>query len=143
MVGRPMCAKHVREKQKYDNPLSYWFSVLRQNANHRKVEFLLTLEEFTLFCQRTNYLEKKGKKSGSYSIDRIKSHIGYRLENLQVLTLSQNSKKKWIDLKIQFGRYPTDEEISKFIKDSKLPENPNPELTTKQEINPLEDEIPF
>lgn len=139
-----MCYKHKREKQKLENPLSYWYDVLRQNARSRGIDFNLPKSDFKIFCDRTNYLEKKGKNAGGYSIDRIKSHIGYQLDNLQVLTLSQNSRKRWIDLKIQFGRYPTDEELAEFIEASKLPENPEPQINIIRAIHEEEqDEIAF
>ena len=139
-----LCFKHKREKQKIENPLRYWFDILRQNAKRREIDFGLTIEEFKLFCDRTNYLEKKGQDAGSYTIDRIKNSIGYYLDNLQVLTLSQNSRKRFIDLKIRFGRYPTEEELAEFIEASRLPENPEPQIETREETEPEdEDIIPF
>jgi len=116
------CYKHHRQHQKFNNPLRYWFDVLRQNARSRKKEFNLTIEEFKLFCDKTNYLKLKGKNSGSYTIDRINNNKGYTIDNMQVLTLSQNSRKYWIDLKIQFGGYPTEEQLQEFYKHEKYKE---------------------
>lgn len=115
--GYVICFKHKREKQKLENPFRYWYDVLRQNARYRKVEFTLTIEEFRKFCAKTNYLELKGKNAGSYSIDRKDNKKGYSYGNIQILTLSQNSRKRWIDMKIQFGGYPTEEELKELYGD--------------------------
>lgn len=108
------CYKHHRQHQKFNNPLRYWFDVLRQNARSRKKEFNLTIKEFEIFCNQTGYLELKSKNAGGASIDRIDNEKGYSLDNIQMLTLSQNSRKQWIDLKLQFGYYPTPEELEEL-----------------------------
>jgi hypothetical protein len=53
----------------------------------------LTFEQFKVFAIQTDYLRGKGKTVNSYSIDRIKNEEGYSIGNIQVLTLSENSKK--------------------------------------------------
>ena len=115
--GYVICFKHKREKQKLENPSRYWFDVLRQNARRRQKEFSLTIEEFRKFCAETNYLELKGRSAGMYTIDRKDNKKGYEYGNLQILTVSQNSRKQWIDLKIQYGGYPTEEELKELYGD--------------------------
>lgn len=115
------CYKHHRQHQKINNPLRYWFDVLRQNARRRNIFFGLVIGEFKEFCEETHYLELKGKSAGDCTIDRIRNELGYVKGNLQILTLSQNSRKYWIDLKLRFGYYPTDEELKEFYG-GKLPE---------------------
>jgi len=75
------------------NPLGYTYSRLKQNAKRRRKTFTLTLEQFGQFCTETNYLELKGKQGSNLSIDRINNGKGYEVGNLQVLTLSANSRK--------------------------------------------------
>jgi hypothetical protein len=70
------------------------FQNLRTNAKRRGKLFAITFEEFAIFCQRTQYLTNKGKRKDSFSIDRKQNHLGYTLDNIQVLTLSQNTIKK-------------------------------------------------
>jgi len=119
------CYKHHREHQKYNNPLRYWFDVLRQNAKRRNKEFSLNIDEFRDFCERTKYLENKGRSPSSYSIDRINNELGYSKDNIQVCSFGGNSRKYWIDLKIQFGYYPTDDELKEWA-DSAKTENSEP-----------------
>ena len=133
------CYKHFRENQKYENPLRYWFDVLRQNARYRKKEFNLTIDEFRIFCEKTDYLQLKGRGGGNITIDRKDNRKGYSFDNIQVLTLSQNSRKRWIDMKLQFGYYPTNEELIELYG-GELPDYSEP-------INPSEnfedEEFPF
>jgi hypothetical protein len=93
------CSKHRKRWQKETNPESYFFNLLKSNAKRRQKDFQLTLEEFKQFCLETNYLELKGKTAKSASIDRIRSHEGYHINNIQVLSLSNNSKKMHDDKK--------------------------------------------
>jgi len=75
------------------NPLGYTYSLLKQNAKRRRKRFVLTIEQFKAFCDEHNYLALKGKTATSLSIDCIINEIGYEHGNLQVLTLSANSRK--------------------------------------------------
>jgi len=93
------CSKHRKRVLRETNPTSYFYNLLKSNARRRKKEFTLTLEQFADFCQRTDYLALKGKKGKSASIDRIRPNEGYHAGNIQVLTLSENSKKLHQDKK--------------------------------------------
>jgi hypothetical protein len=93
------CCKHRRRYQKENNPIAYTYDMLKQNAKTRNKVFTLTLEQFKKFCTDTNYIELKGKTGGSASIDRKDPNKGYEFGNLQVLTLSANTSKRWEDAK--------------------------------------------
>jgi hypothetical protein len=92
---RTFCWKCVARKAKENNPAGYYYNKLRWNAKHRGIKFELTLNEFKQFCAETNYLELKGRAPKDMTIDRIKSdpNIGYRLDNIQVMSKSENSSK--------------------------------------------------
>lgn len=138
------CCKHRREYQKLNNPLRYWFDVLRQNAKRRKKDFTLTIEEFKIFCDNTGYLELKGKNAGGYTIDRRKDSIGYTFENIFVLTNSQNSRKRFIDLKLKFGYYPTDEELEALYGGKNyFEEHIKPDYDTQEQKEQDPEEVPF
>lgn len=66
---------------------------LKYHAIERKKEFSLTFEQFEQFCIKTNYLNKKGIKKNSYHIDRIDESKGYHIDNIQLLTNSDNIRK--------------------------------------------------
>lgn len=135
-----LCFKHRRIKTKLENPLRYWFDVVRQNARSRTIEFLLTIEEFKLFCEKTGYLELKGRGADNLSIDRKDCRKGYTYDNIQLLTLAQNSRKRWIDLKIMLGGYPTPEELKELYGDfNPLEYHEKP----KEEPEQDGDEMPF
>jgi hypothetical protein len=91
------CAKHRHRFRKENDPLKYAYRILQSNAKRRGKEFNLTFQEFQTFCLVSGYLEGKGKCALSYSIDRIDPAVGYEIDNLQVLTLSENTKKMHAD----------------------------------------------
>ncbi len=87
------CPKHRKRYQKEKDPVLYTYGFLKQNAKRRKKPFPLTIEEFRQFCRETNYIELKGRLKKSATIDRIDSKKGYSIDNIQILSLSQNSSK--------------------------------------------------
>lgn len=87
------CPKHKHRFNKANNPLGYVYSMLKSNAKRRGKQFDLTLEQFKTFCAETDYLKKRGKTGKSASIDRIDNTKGYSLDNIQVLSLGDNSRK--------------------------------------------------
>ena len=84
--------KSMRE-WRANNPVKAAFSHLRQNAKARRKEFLLTFEQFTEFCERTNYIKRRGRKARRAHIDRIDHRLGYAIDNIQILSCSKNSIK--------------------------------------------------
>ena len=91
--GRKLCWTCKSRKAKEQNPLGYWFNVLRCNARRRNKEFTLTLNDFKEFCHKTGYDKLKGKKANCLSIDRIKEYEGYTKNNIRAITVSDNSKR--------------------------------------------------
>jgi hypothetical protein len=88
-----ICNKcHMRQYKKR-HPINYYYNVLRNNAKRRGKEFELTLDDFKKFCKETNYIELKGKEKNSATIDRINHKKGYTIDNIRILSLSDNSKK--------------------------------------------------
>lgn len=90
-------------RERYPMKNAYWN--LKSNAKRRGKIFELTFEEFQQFCYETDYLQGRGKKKTSYSIDRIDNNKGYILSNIRVMTLSDNARKgkKHLDYDWQTG----------------------------------------
>lgn len=91
------CYSCKQRKYKERHPFRYEYNVLKQNAKRRGHFFGLTFQEFKKFCLETSYLEKKGRTKRKFSIDRINVRSGYVLENIQLITVSANSKKMYLD----------------------------------------------
>lgn len=89
------CSTCTSRESRAKNPYNYAYSNLKHRAKERDVFFDLTLEEFTQFCVKTEYLTKKGRKIGGYNVDRIVEgkFPGYTLTNLQILDKQKNIKK--------------------------------------------------
>lgn len=91
------CSTHTHRYQKYKNPYKYTFNQKKNRAKERGIEWKLTLQEFIDFCEEHNYMETKGRRATSASIDRIDPNKGYEKGNLQILSLSANTKKMHVD----------------------------------------------
>ena len=88
--GKSLCWRHTKIRHKHNNPIAYTFDALNNNAKRRGKEFTLTLEEFSQFCEETNYIELKGRSKRKMSIDRIDSSKGYSRDNIRILRFDQN-----------------------------------------------------
>lgn len=88
-----ICDKHRMQKHKEGKPISYTYQLLKTNAKRRGKVFELTLKEFTKFCEETNYIELKGRRSDKMSIDRKDSSKGYTYDNIQIMNYGENSAK--------------------------------------------------
>ncbi len=101
------CTKHARKSRNYchccaarkfaiSNPICYAFNNLKQNAKRRGHDFSLTLEQFRNWHLIDAYMEGKGKTSTSMSIDRRDNDQGYHIDNIQLLTLAGNTRKRYV-----------------------------------------------
>lgn len=88
--GNGMCDTHRRREWVKKNPIRDKFNKLRGSAKKKNTPFLLTLEEFTKFCEDTDYVNKCGRKKGCLHVDRKKRHLGYSYENIQALLSEVN-----------------------------------------------------
>ena len=80
-------------KYRKSNVCRSTFLNLKNNSKRRGIVFTLTFDEFEKFCYQTDYLKGKGRSSLSYSIDRIDNSKGYFIDNIQVLSVGENSRK--------------------------------------------------
>jgi hypothetical protein len=92
----PYCSKCRSRRWADKFPLHYAFKNLRVRARQRGKEFTLTREQYIEFAVKTDYAKLKGKTSLSLSIDRRDNSKGYTLENIQCLTLSENTRKQFV-----------------------------------------------
>jgi len=92
--GDKLCSKHRHRHNKITKPVRYAYETLRSNAKRRGKSFTLTFEEFSTFCVETNYIDLKGRHINGLSVDRINPSKGYSADNIQALTIRENSSKK-------------------------------------------------
>lgn len=93
VTGRKLCNTCRSRSAKLADPVKYAYKNLKFNARRRGILFTITLDQFREFCHRVQYIGFKGRKSESYTIDRIHNDLGYHIDNIQILTLSDNVKK--------------------------------------------------
>lgn len=92
----PYCTDCRRANWKASNPLRYAFGNLRRRAKQRGKDFSLTFEQYREFAIKTDYDKMRGKTSLSLSIDRINNERGYHFDNIQAITLRENTRKQFV-----------------------------------------------
>lgn len=100
--GRNYCHTCRMKRHRRNNPFNYVYNVVKQNAKRRGIEFGITPEQFKAWCIENNYLNDKGQRSHSATIDRVKNERGYFIDNIQVLTLADNVRKMYVDYGYKF-----------------------------------------
>lgn len=93
--GSNYCYACQKRRYREKNPLRSSFQNLKDNAKRRGKEFSLSFDEFKKFAVKTGYINRKGKSKEGLHIDRIDVNKGYCIDNIQVLTNSDNVKKYW------------------------------------------------
>jgi len=91
------CYKHAQDRKRERDPVKYAFWTLKNNAKRRKIPFNLTFEQFVYFAEKVDLFGNRGKSKNSWHIDRkIEADPrGYHIENIQVLTIEQNTHKEY------------------------------------------------
>lgn len=92
---RRICYKCTKRRYRARHPMKEAFFNLRNNAGKRGHKFTLTFEDFKQFCQDTGYMEKRGRSKTKASIDRKDETKGYEPGNIRILTVSQNSRRRY------------------------------------------------
>lgn len=93
----PFCARCRSRRFKEKFPLKYSFNKLKQRARERGHAFNLTYDQYEKFAVESGYALDKGKQPTSLSIDRIEGSKGYEVGNIRVLTLSENTRKEFVN----------------------------------------------
>lgn len=91
----PWCAKCKAKRWKAASPVGYFYHKLRTSANRRKILFLLTRQKFAELWNG-GLAANHGKTKFCLSVDRVRNSEGYHDDNVQLLTLSQNVRKQFV-----------------------------------------------
>jgi hypothetical protein len=100
-----LCHKHERQRQKEINPTRYYFDHHRNNARNRRIPWQITIEQFRDWCARTDFISMKQAKD-DWTINRIDARKGYKIDNIEIVTRSANSKQQWRDYYANGGQHP-------------------------------------
>lgn len=93
VTGKRTCNTCVSRTKRNKNPMRYAYDVLKMNAKRRGKDFTISFDYFKRFAILTNYVAGKGRNKLSFSVDRVDNRKGYVPGNLQMLTVSDNSRK--------------------------------------------------
>lgn len=112
---------HKKWKTKNDqNKMRYAYNNLKQNSKRRGKHFDLSFEQFQEFCYKTDYIRGVGKKSESYTIDRIDNNLGYTVDNIVCIPKGENSRKGTKTLHFDY-QYPEHAFVSSYNPHKKEP----------------------
>jgi hypothetical protein len=90
---RRFCRRCRQRRFMEDNPVSYTFSQLKKSARRRGIPFLLSMADWESFCEATGYHYLRGRTADELSIDRKRDGDPYSIDNIQILTVSENTAK--------------------------------------------------
>lgn len=112
--GRSICHTCDSRNKRARNPTRAVYEALRFNARRRGKEFSLTFEYFKEWAVQERLLKPDGTRYPNKTVDRKQQHLGYVEGNLQVLTLSENSRKRYVDYWAQFYGEMSEEELNYY-----------------------------
>jgi hypothetical protein len=91
----PYCHKCSKRLDRINHRLRELYNNLRHSAKTRNIPFELTYPEFLVFCNETEYDDRKYTDKASMTVvDRIDPNLGYTFSNIQLLTNGENTAKK-------------------------------------------------
>lgn len=94
--------QHCKSREwRANNPVLNALKCIKSRAKRTGIPFFLTKEQFIAFCKETGFVEKRGRASGALHIDRIDPAKGYEVGNIQVLTASENVRKRHADANLE------------------------------------------
>jgi len=88
-----LCHKHYAIHRRIKDPVYDRYVNFKGNALRRGISFEITLIEFREWCLDTGYIVKKGMRGMRCTVDRIRNNEGYKIGNIQLLTLKLNIEK--------------------------------------------------
>lgn len=94
-----MCSAEYTKSWRKTNPIRASYLNLKNNAKRRGKEFDLSFAEFQEFAVKNQIVYGKKRTADTWSIDRVNPDKGYSIDNIQPLTLSDNSRKRWEDVR--------------------------------------------
>jgi Ser-tRNA(Ala) deacylase AlaX len=97
--GAKFCSRCDSRLWRENNPIEAAWINFCFHCKERDIPNELTFEEYKTWGIKVKYFVGKGRSKTSWAIDRInddpaKGFHGYRLDNIQKLTVSDNSKKE-------------------------------------------------
>lgn len=93
---RKLCSRCIYLNKKSKDLYRWSFGVHRRNARRRNIPWHLSFDEFKEFAIKFDLMVRAGRKKESLHIDRIDVNKGYVAGNIQVLSNSENIKKRYI-----------------------------------------------
>lgn len=88
-----LCPKHSQRRWRACNPIQSAFRACIDHARARNLHWGISFADFKHMCEATSYVDAKGTTRHALTIDRKDACKGYTLDNVQVITQSENAAK--------------------------------------------------
>lgn len=107
-VEGKFCSTCRSKKSRAKDPVRYAYTALKNNAKRRGIIFTITLDQFKEFCVKVDYIGHAGRSATGNTIDRRYNDLGYHIDNIKVLSRSENIKKyfyyDWREKQVRYER---------------------------------------
>jgi hypothetical protein len=84
---------HERNLRRLKDPARVLFYEKRSDAKRRGKDWSLTLEQFREVVAQQDYLDCRGNTRHCLHLDRIDNTRGYHMDNIQIITCTENVVK--------------------------------------------------
>jgi len=91
----PFCPACQARRWKEKHPVSYYYHKLKTSARRRGKLFTLTKDKFAELWH-AGMSANHGRTKFCLSVNRIKDHLGYTDDNVELLTVSENSRRRFV-----------------------------------------------
>jgi len=88
-----LCSMHERNLRRLKDPARVLFYEKRSDAKRRGKDWSLTLEQFREVVAQQDYLDCRGNTRHCLHLDRIDNTRGYHMDNIQIITCTENVVK--------------------------------------------------
>lgn len=90
---RKVCHAHHMSAWRKSNPDKSAYFNLKNHAKSRGIVFSLTFDQFLEIAIKSRYIDNKGCFADNLHFDRINPLLGYSVDNIQVISGSENCSK--------------------------------------------------
>lgn len=113
----PFCGKCRARRWKAAHPIPYAWNKLKYRARERGHEFTLTVEDFAALW-KDGLLQLRGRNGHCLSINRKDGRHGYHVWNVEIKTVSENARLRWVPFfKSREAEQTAISEVSKKIRE--------------------------
>lgn len=91
--GRYYCPTCANRRWRAAHPVEHMYYMIRASALRCEIPITIKRWQWVLWCRWHGLTHRGGLKGDSWTIDRVDASRGYSLDNIQLMTMRENSRK--------------------------------------------------